>query len=94
MKVLSNPGGIQERLPEEVPNLTTNINKNRKENNKMKDRTRQRENRKLKRSGKKKPWLNHEGYYDPTAYNAIRNIERSTSRAGGQGSRRPALQTS
>jgi len=23
-----------------------------------------------------KPWLNPEGYADPTAYNAIRNIER------------------
>ena len=24
-----------------------------------------------------KPWLNHEGYHDPTAYQAIRNAERS-----------------
>lgn len=59
----------------------------------MKDRTRQRANRKLKKKSQRKPWLNHEGYYDPTAYNAIRNIERETSRAGGQGIRRPALQT-
>ena len=25
-----------------------------------------------------KPWLNHEGYHDPTAYAAIRNVERKS----------------
>ena len=25
---------------------------------------------------KEKPWLNHEGYPDPTAYLAIRNVEK------------------
>lgn len=25
---------------------------------------------------KEKPWLNHEGYHDPTAYLAIRNVEK------------------
>ena len=50
-------------------------------------RARQRENRRLKyrghenprkesRTSTDKPWLNSEGYYDPTAYAAIRNIER------------------
>lgn len=48
----------------------------------MKNRNRQRENRRLKNitlqenPRLKKPWLNNEGYYDPTAYQAIRNIER------------------
>lgn len=27
-----------------------------------------------------KPWLNAEGYHDPTAYMALRNIERTESR--------------
>ena len=43
----------------------------------MKNRNRQRENRRLKDERIQKPWLNHEGYHDPTAYLAIRNIERS-----------------
>lgn len=49
----------------------------------MKNRTRQRENHRLKylaqRIGQdaiEKPWLNSEGYPDPTAYQAIRNLER------------------
>ena len=25
---------------------------------------------------KEKPWLNHEGYHDPTAYLAIKNVEK------------------
>lgn len=25
-----------------------------------------------------KPWLNNEGYFDPTAYLAVRNVERET----------------
>ena len=51
-------------------------------------RAKQRENRRLKYRGQEnprqenrassgKPWLNSEGYYDPTAYTAIRNIERA-----------------
>jgi len=39
----------------------------------MKNRTRQRENRRLKHQ---KPWLNPEGYHDPTPYEALRNIKR------------------
>ena len=59
----------------------------------MKDRTRQRENRKLKKKSLRKPWLNHEGYYDMTAYQAIRNIEKSESDARKRSIRNPALQT-
>ena len=55
-------------------------------------RARQRENRRLKYCGLKslrqesrtsyeKPWLNSEGYHDPTAYAAIRNIERAERKA-------------
>ena len=37
-------------------------------------------NRKKQRKKRKKtiekPWLNGEGYYDPTAYQALKNIER------------------
>ena len=51
-------------------------------------RARQRENRRLKHRGcenpkhesqtsRDKPWLNSEGYHDPTAFAAIRNIERA-----------------
>ena len=29
-----------------------------------------------KKIRKEKPWLNHEGYPDPTAYLAIRNVEK------------------
>ena len=39
----------------------------------MKNRDRQRENRKRTYE---KPWLNSEGYHDPTACLALRNIER------------------
>lgn len=39
----------------------------------MRDRKKQRE---LKKEGREKPWLNHEGYHDPTAYQAIRNLEK------------------
>ena len=52
----------------------------------MKKRNRQRENRRLKDAGllestrTEKPWLNHEGYHDPTAYQAIRNVERQEHR--------------
>ena len=49
----------------------------------MKSRQKIKENRRLKaeciRMGIQptdKPWLNSEGYRDPTAYAAIRNIER------------------
>ena len=44
-------------------------------------------NRKTKRKLKKqqkakieKPWLNSEGYYDPTAYQALKNIEQEKNR--------------
>ena len=44
-------------------------------------RAKQRENRRLKNHKSKapneKPWLNFEGYYDPTAYITLRNIERT-----------------
>lgn len=40
----------------------------------MRDRKKQRE---LKKAGHEKPWLNHEGYHDPTAYQAIRNVEKA-----------------
>lgn len=45
----------------------------------MKSRERQRRNRRLKHKGgkKTKPWLNHEGYHDPTAYEAIRSLENN-----------------
>ena len=52
----------------------------------MKNRNRQRENRRLKGANLpesprlEKPWLNHEGYYDPTAYQAIRNVEHQEMR--------------
>ena len=39
--------------------------------------------RKLKKEGREKPWLNHEGYRDPTAYQALRNIEKETARTAG-----------
>ena len=35
-----------------------------------------------------KPWLNPEGYNDPTAYNAIRNIERDEKRLRQEENRR------
>ena len=52
------------------------------------NRARQRENRRMKYRGREnprqgsrrsseKPWLNSEGYHDPTAFAAIRNIERA-----------------
>lgn len=55
-------------------------------------RARQRENRRLKnrgliypkqerRTSYEKSWLNSEGYHDPTAYAAIRNIERAERKA-------------
>ena len=55
-------------------------------------RARQRENRRLKYRGREnprqesrtstdKPWLNSEGYYDPTAYEALRRIERAERKA-------------
>lgn len=55
-------------------------------------RARQLENRRLKYRGREnprqesrtsteKPWLNSEGYHDPTAYGAIRNIERAERKA-------------
>lgn len=55
-------------------------------------RARQRENRRLKYRGQEnprresrtssdKPWRNSEGYHDPTAYAAIRNIERAERKA-------------
>ena len=47
-------------------------------------RERQRENRRLKHIAQnirqkavEKPWLNSEGYHDPTAYEALRRVERS-----------------
>lgn len=42
-------------------------------------RERQRRNCTLKhrRENKTKPWLNHEGYHDPTAYEAIRSLENN-----------------
>ena len=44
-------------------------------------RAKQRENRRLKNHKSKdqneKPWLNSEGYNEPTAYIALRNIERT-----------------
>ena len=59
----------------------------------MKNRERQKANRKLKmqlqrgeiataefigpKSRSDKPWLNSEGYHDPTAYVALRNIEKA-----------------
>ena len=46
-------------------------------------RDRQRENRRMKHFIQKtrqdaieKPWLNSEGYSDPTAYEALRRVER------------------
>lgn len=59
----------------------------------MKDRTRQRENRKLKKKSRRKPWLNHEGYYDMTAYQAIKNITKSESRRKKQNIEKLALLT-
>ena len=52
----------------------------------MTKRDRQRENRRLKGASLpesprlEKPWLNHEGYHDPTAYQALRNIKRREAR--------------
>ncbi len=44
-------------------------------------REKQRENRRKKnKHPDEKPWLNSEGYRDPTAYEAIRRIERKTKR--------------
>ena len=54
----------------------------------MKNRNRQRENRRLKGVSLSescrldKPWLNHEGYHDPTAYQALPSIERREGRVG------------
>ena len=42
----------------------------------MRDRKKQRALKKLKRDREKKPWQNSEGYYDPTAYLAIRNASK------------------
>ena len=42
-------------------------------------REKQRENRRAKsRQHNEKPWLNSEGYRDPTAYEALRRIERKS----------------
>jgi len=46
----------------------------------LKNRNRQRENRRMKDAKIEKPWLNQEGYHDPTAYQALRNIERREAR--------------
>ena len=54
----------------------------------MKNRNRQRENRRMKGVNLseslriEKPWLNHEGYHDSTAYQALRSIERREARVG------------
>ena len=62
----------------------------------MKNRNRQRANRRMKEAGLldntkiEKPWLNHEGYHDPTAYEAIRNVQRQERRIAQE--RRDALQ--
>ena len=56
------------------------------------NRAKQRENHRLKyrghenprqesRTSSDKPWLNSEGYRDPTAFAAIRNIERAERKA-------------
>jgi len=45
-----------------------------------KNRNRQRENRRIKAERTEKPWLNHEGYHDPTAYLALRNLGRREGR--------------
>jgi hypothetical protein len=46
-------------------------------------RAKQRENRRMKHLAQQigqiateKPWLNSEGYHDPTAYEALRGVER------------------
>ena len=49
----------------------------------MKPSEKQRKIRRMKTYSQKmgtvteKPWLNSEGYHDPTAYAALRNIERA-----------------
>lgn len=58
----------------------------------MRDRRRQRENKKLKLLNEKKPWLNSEGYYDPTAYHAIRSIMKPAKHGERQDIRAAALQ--
>ena len=56
----------------------------------MKNRNRQRENRRMKGASLpesprlEKPWLNPEGYPDPTAYQALRNIERREARGAAK----------
>ena len=52
-------------------------------------RAKQRENRRKKHyeeaNGLQKPWLNSESYHDPTAYQAICNIEREQNKDGHHG---------
>ena len=66
----------------------------------MKNRVRQKANHRLKTQLKRgeistanfigpkfrsdKPWLNSEGYRDPTAYAALRNVERAERRQTAQ----------
>ena len=49
-----------------------------------KNRNRQHENHRIKAERTEKPWLNHEGYHDPTAYQAFRNIERRKARGAAK----------
>ena len=51
---------------------------------KTKNRNRQRENRRMKDAKIEKPWLNHEGYHDPTAYQALRKIERREAKGAAK----------
>ena len=59
-----------------IPDKRTTIKSTGKEMNKMRDRKKQRALKKLKCDREKKPWQNSEGYYDPTAYLAIRNASK------------------
>lgn len=34
----------------------------------------------MRKKQKETPWLNGEGYYDPTAYQALKNIEREENK--------------
>lgn len=46
----------------------------------MRNRKTQRMLKKRQKAKIEKPWLNSEGYYDPTAYQAMKNIEREKHR--------------
>ena len=68
---------------ERIPSRKESRNMNRKKQRRNRREKIRREKQELleafiavKKIKREKPWLNHEGYHDPTAYLAIRNVEK------------------